>query len=122
MSEESIGSAEQKAREQREADLVAVRLKEIRENPIQGNFDLGHLKKVHAYIFQDLPEYKPGVIRERTEDAWIKHRALEGRPGVYDVYYANQGIEDRIKKALHEFGGADAIKGLAPDAAATRAF
>ncbi len=120
MSGDNPNEADQKKKEQYEANVLRLRIAELYLNPIKGSFDAEHLKKVHAYLFQDLPEHKPGIIRERTEDAWIKHRALEGRPGVYDVYYANEGIEDRIKKALRAFGGADAIKGLTPDVAATR--
>lgn len=112
--------AEQKAREQqREADLVQNRIGELYENPIKGNFDADHLKAVHRYIFQDLPPHQPGIVREDTED-WIKHRTLEGRPAVYNVHYASQGIEAKITNTLAEFGGPDAIKGLTLDAAATR--
>ncbi len=110
--------AEQKAREDREAELVTNRLAELYENPIRGDFDIEHLKSVHAYLFQDLPEHRPGVIRERTEDAWVKHRALEGQAVVYDVHYANQDIEAKLADALRGFGGPQAIEGMPPDAAA----
>jgi fido (protein-threonine AMPylation protein) len=72
VSDEASKDAERRKREKREADLVSVRAKELYEKPIQGNFDAAHLKAVHAYLFQDLPEHRPGVIRERTEQAWVK--------------------------------------------------
>jgi cell filamentation protein, protein adenylyltransferase len=119
VNDEAARIAEQKAREEREADLVSNRIRELHVDPIKGNFDAEHLKAVHAYIFQDLPHHRPGIVREDTAD-WIKHRALEGRPVVYDVYYASQGIQAKIATALNQFGGPDAIKGLTPDVAATR--
>jgi cell filamentation protein len=117
--DEAARLAEQKAREQHEADVVDNRIGELYENPIKGNFDVNHLKAVHRYIFQDLPHHQPGTVREDTE-SWVKHRALESRPVVYDVHYASQGIESKIADTLEKFGGPDAIKGLTPDAAATR--
>ena len=48
-----------------EADALysAQRLLELEAEPIEGNFDLQHLKKIHYYIFQDLYEFA-GKIRE----------------------------------------------------------
>lgn len=121
MNDDDERLAEKKAREQqqREADLVQNRIGELYENPIKGNFDADHLKAIHRYIFQDLPHHQPGTVREDTE-SWVKHRALESRPVVYDVHYASQGIESKIADTLEKFGGPDAIKGLTPAAAATR--
>ena len=120
MSEDEDRLAAQKLREQMEADLVKNRIEELRENPIKGNFDAAHLKAVHAYIFQDLPHHQPGVVRDDTAQSWIKHRAPEGRPVVYDVPYVSQGVEAKITEVLDQFGGVDSLKGLTPDAAAGR--
>lgn len=38
------------------------RLAEIKEKPIDGNFDLDHLKSIHKYVFQDIYEWA-GKIR-----------------------------------------------------------
>ncbi|WP_408956133.1 Fic/DOC family protein [Natroniella sp. ANB-PHB2] len=48
-----------------EADSLysAQRLLELQAEPIPGDFDLEHLKKIHYYIFQDLYEFA-GKIRE----------------------------------------------------------
>jgi len=114
-------AAEAKARQaQREADLVQNRISELYEEPIQGCFDVEHLKSVHAYIFQDLPHHQPGVTRDDTAESWIKHRALEDGKGVYDVPYASQDIEPRIAEILQRFGGPESIKGLSSEAAAER--
>jgi hypothetical protein len=38
-----------------EAALVANRIAEIVERPIDGNYDAAHLREFHRFIFQDLP-------------------------------------------------------------------
>ncbi len=109
--------AELVAREAAEADLVSARLVLLAKTPIQGNYDLDHLKAIHAFIFQDLPGLHPGETRPDTE-RWSKTRALEGAPGVYEVHYAAEAVEARLTGILDRFGGADAIRGLPSDEAA----
>jgi fido (protein-threonine AMPylation protein) len=110
---------DEEARAQAEADLVAIRIEELHEKPIQGNFDAAHLKAVHAYIFQDLPDHEPGVTRGDTDD-WTKRRVLEGASAGHDVYYASEGIEQRIADILDGFGGPKSLEGLSNDDAARR--
>jgi cell filamentation protein len=45
-----------------ERDLTLIRLQELQNNPIRGNFDFDHLKRIHHYIFQDLYEWA-GKVR-----------------------------------------------------------
>lgn len=45
-----------------EADISAVRLLELADSPIVGQFDLQHLQEVHEHLFQDLYEWA-GEIR-----------------------------------------------------------
>ena len=45
--------------------FTTIRERQLRENPIQGNFDYDHLKKIHAYIFQDIYDW---AGKERTID------------------------------------------------------
>jgi len=45
-----------------EADLSAVRLLQLADSPVVGQFDLQHLQKVHEHLFQDLYEWA-GEIR-----------------------------------------------------------
>lgn len=40
-----------------EADYVSLRLRELAENPLDGDYDFAHLAKMHEYIFQDLYEW-----------------------------------------------------------------
>jgi cell filamentation protein len=45
-----------------EADFTAIRILELLHTPVQGSFDLTHLCKIHAYLFQDVYEWA-GAIR-----------------------------------------------------------
>jgi cell filamentation protein len=119
VTDKASNAPEREARAQREGNLVAVRIKELTENPLSGGFDAAHLKAVHAYLFQDLPEHQPGVIRGDT-DGWHKARELEGSGPSHVVHYAHRGVEARIDAILRDFGGPAALKGLPLDEAATR--
>jgi fido (protein-threonine AMPylation protein) len=112
-------SAKRAQQERREADLVANRARELYEKPIAGKFDAQHLQAVHAYLFQDTPRHQPGVIRDET-GGWIKLRALEDKPGVYEVAYLADGVEGRIKSVLDDFGGPAALRGLSADESARK--
>lgn len=46
-----------------EKELTTIRLRELQDNPIQGDFDFKHLKDIHHFIFQDLYEW---AGKERT--------------------------------------------------------
>ena len=39
-----------------EADYTSMRLRELIEIPLNGDYDSAHLKKMHKYIFQDIYE------------------------------------------------------------------
>ena len=46
----------------RERDLSNLRAEELLNSPIKGHFDLSHLQKIHAYLFQDVYDWA-GEIR-----------------------------------------------------------
>lgn len=46
-----------------EKRLTFLRLKQLKHNPIEGNFDFAHLKAIHRYIFQDIYDW---AGKERT--------------------------------------------------------
>ena len=46
-----------------ELELTSIRLQELQENPLKGDFDFLHLKAIHKYIFQDIYEW---AGKERT--------------------------------------------------------
>ncbi len=45
---------DQKELNEAEANYTVFRLKELALNPLNGNYDLKHLLRMHQYIFQDL--------------------------------------------------------------------
>ena len=45
-----------------EGDFTAIRLLELTQNPVEGSFDLDHLCKIHAYLFQDVYDWA-GEVR-----------------------------------------------------------
>jgi len=80
-----------------EATLVERRINELRQRPIRGNFDIAHLKKIHHYIFQDLPQAglwnygaSPGEFRPPVAQGldWIKNRPLESIESISCVAYS----------------------------------
>lgn len=50
-----------------EADITALRMIELDNNPVDGQFDLEHLKQIHFEVFQDLYEWAGKI---RTVDIW----------------------------------------------------
>lgn len=40
-----------------EKELTLIRLKELQQNPIKGEYNFKHLKEIHRYIFQDIYEW-----------------------------------------------------------------
>lgn len=42
-----------------EADYISLRLRELAECPLAGNYDFTHITKMHEYIFQDIYAFKP---------------------------------------------------------------
>ncbi len=107
------------ADDRREALLVANRLSQLAESPIRGNFDLAHLQAVHAHIFQDLPQHRPGELRGDTS-SWSKFRALESQFGVHEVHYAHDNIGRRGNAVLSDLGGPNGLATLPPDTVPAR--
>ena len=66
-----------------------MRIKELAEKPIAGNFDYLHLQAIHQYIFQDIYEWagKPRTIKVSKAEPLLKG---------YSVAYPNpnDGISD----------------------------
>ena len=64
---------------QAEKELTYIRLQELQENPITGEFDFSHLKAIHRYIFQDIYEW---AGRPRTVEIG------KGNPFLYGCLYS----------------------------------
>lgn len=92
--------------------LSFVRITEILDNPslVAGQFDKKHLLNLHAFIFQDSSEHKPGITRKNTKEVWFKERVLEniidfnGAIQVlptHPVPYLNKNIDKVLEKTLN---------------------
>lgn len=62
-----------------EADYVSLRLRELVQNHIKGNYHSDHLLKMHEYIFQDLYEWagEPRVISIYKEEDVLGGMSIE---------------------------------------------
>lgn len=85
--------------EDKESICIALRLTELAQNPTIGAYDIKHLKKIHAYIFQDIPAlqreygdqndiYQPGSFRPPVEKGfyWAKDREPATYPQSKVIY------------------------------------
>ena len=45
-----------------ERKLTMLRLDELFQNPVRGDFDLKHLQNIHKFIFQDLYSWAGEII------------------------------------------------------------
>lgn len=69
------GIKDEKILSEMEAGYASLRLKEIAENPLLGNYDFQHFREFHRWIFQDMYEWA-GV--PRTIDVEKAEPALGG--------------------------------------------
>lgn len=56
------GITDQDLLDEYEGDFTAIRLLELTQNPVDGEFDLAHVCKIHYYLFQDVYEWA-GEVR-----------------------------------------------------------
>lgn len=69
-----------------EADATAVRLLQLIERPISGEFDLSHLQAIHLHLFQDVYEWAGQL---RTVDI-SKGESRFGNCGMIESYLRGQ--------------------------------
>jgi len=103
-------------RQELEGRYAYWRIAELQTNPVQGRFDVEHLKEVNRRIFQDLPgagfnDVAPGQFRPPAPDGkdWIKQRALTTAHGPFYVAYSR--MDDAAIARLES-----ALAGVRPDA------
>lgn len=85
-----------------EADATAIRLLEMIEHPIPGNFDLAHLQAMHHHLFQDVYDWAGQL------------RTVDISKG--DSRFGNCGmIESYLNQQLAKISGEAFLIGLPPD-------
>ncbi len=89
-----------------EAFHTARRLTELRLRPVEGRFDVGHLREINRRIFQDLPglgfdDVTPGAFRPPapSDRDWVKHRSLESVGISSYVAYSTMDAETKVRLA-----------------------
>ncbi|MFC0930262.1 Fic/DOC family protein [Pasteurella multocida] len=60
-----LGVKTQSELDDKEKDITAFRIAQLRNKPIQGNFDLKHLQDIHRFIFSPIYDWA-GEIRDGT--------------------------------------------------------
>lgn len=102
---------------QMERKLTALRLLELVNKPIMGNFDLQHLQDIHWYIFQDIYEWA-GAIRKTDlakENMFCKVEFLYEQAGHIfgnlkkDHYLQNMTKMQLSKKMAYYFSEINAL-------------
>ncbi|MCI8494160.1 MAG: hypothetical protein HFI74_00520 [Lachnospiraceae bacterium] len=77
-----------------EADYVSLRLRELAENPLAGDYDFAHIANMHRYMFQDIFAWAGEV---RTINIEKEEPALGG----LSIEYSDKGrIRDDLSQAL----------------------
>lgn len=90
-----------------EKRLVTIRLVELYENPVKGDFDFEHLKRIHHHLFQDIYDWSG---QERTVDIMK-----------YPTYFCpTQNINPYSDAIFSDLQKANYFKGLDPDAFAQK--
>ena len=63
-----------------ESEITFAKISELERNPIKGNFDFGHYKAIHKFIFEDLYEWA-GTIRtidiSKKATSFVKANEIE---------------------------------------------
>ena len=91
-------------RQKIEADSTFIRIAELRDKPVRGDFDAAHLREINRRIFQDLPglgfaDVTPGQYRPPVKGSgdWIKTRGFETIPQASHVAYSRMDDAARVK-------------------------
>ena len=79
-----------------EADYVSLRLRELAETPLPGEYDVAHVAKMHKYIFQDIFEWagKFRTINMEKEEPALGGLSIE--------YSEKDNIEGDLTEALQK--------------------
>ena len=100
-----------------EKELTYIRLQELQNHPIQGNYDFNHLKAIHKYIFQDIYDW---AGKERTIEIGkgnlfcttmhIQEYARSVFAKYYpQCYYAKDDFDEFVKVFADNYGDLNAL-------------
>lgn len=99
-----LGIQDRQTLDEAEADYVSLRLRELAENSLEGDYDFNHLTKMHQYIFQDIYEWAGEI---RTINIEKEEPALGG----LSVEYSDKTkIKDDLSEILQQMTSHSWIK------------
>ena len=97
-----VGARSAEELKERESDFVNVRMRELKESPVEGRLDFAHLKEIHHRLFQDVYEWA-GQSRRNFDAA--KQDYEGGSPTKFtpsaQIESEGQRIFDKLAKADH---------------------
>jgi cell filamentation protein len=79
-----------------EADYTGLRIRELMDSPVQGEYDFSHLCRLHQYIFQDIFEWAGNIRTINIE----KQESVLGRLSV--EYSDVVDIKQHLNTLLHQ--------------------
>ena len=107
-----LGIKDKQMLDDAEADYVSLRLRELAENPLEGDYDFNHLAEMHRYMFQDIYAWA-GKIRviniekeepalgglsiEYSDKTKIESHLSEALNKMVSRSWVNMSLEDRVK-------------------------
>jgi cell filamentation protein len=109
-----LGLADREALAKVEYQATHIRIAQLRDKPIQGNFDLAHLRAIHRHIFQDIYEW---AGKERTIN-FSKNDPLE--PWWTSVFARTEHIPMIAESVSSDLAAWDNLKGLGKEEFAKR--
>lgn len=92
---------------QAETRIAAIRLYQLQEKPIHGNFDYDHLCSIHRHIFQDLYGWagKPRTVNIAKKNMFCLVQFMPGyAQSIFPAYYNDcMRTKDNPDKFIHVF-------------------
>lgn len=105
-----LGITNAEALRQVEYQLTRIRGLELQVKPIEGNYDLAHLKAIHKHLFDDVYQWAG-----QTRDVNVSKRSVT-EPGWKTVFAEKDSIESQAGRAHHLTSANNNLKGLDTDA------
>ncbi len=99
-----------------EHEISAVRIAQLKQRPLSGNFDYQHLQALHAHIFGDIYEWagKPRAIGIVKREPLLNNQTVE-YPHPRDPFPPHN-LENRARYAFDQLQQENYLKGLDRDA------
>lgn len=92
---------------QAETRLAAIRLYQLQEKPIRGNFDYNHLCSIHRHIFQDLYDWagNPRTVNIAKANLFCLVQFMpDYAQSIFPAYYNScMRVKDSLEEFIHVF-------------------